>query len=1044
MAGNPMDQNAHTPLRTVRLRRRLLTIALAGIVPLALAAGLGLLAIIHEQRHQIELRGLEVTRLAATAIEVEVQRSMDVLQALAQSDPLTEGDIRAYGDLGRRMLPFMPGWQSILLIDRDGRVVQRVARETPTADGALADHASFAEVLRTGNARVGDMALGPRGQWGIPLRVPVVRGGQIRYVLTAVLQPQAILNVINNRRLPDGWVTTVLDRNEKRIARTLHHEETLGSSPTPTLHELLAHNPAAEGIGVSDTVEGESMFTAFVRLEELGWSIATGIPRSTLAAGTMQSLLLYGGGLAMSLALAVAAALFASRRINVPMRQLRRAASAIGKRQAVQAPASEIDEIREVGHALEIAAQARDLSEHERDQVVSRLEQAQRELTQQVSDLERLQALSSRLLQLPSLDEQLASILEVLCDLHGASQGLLSLSENGSQPRLHCARGLSQAALEWLDDLQPGPDICGGAVLSGQRIVAVETDPCFAPFVTQARQEGFRATHITPIKHSDGTVMGALTILLSTPREPSEREIRLADLTADLASVFIDRDRARTRAGALEQRLQVALDSSAVPFTVISPLHDDSGVIRDFRCDFVNPKAATILAYPVRKLTGTQVRDLLPDWGDSRLFATLVEVVTSGRSEEFELRSTFHEQERWFHVIATPFRSSVAVWFADFSDRKRQEQIILEADRRKDEFLATLAHELRNPLAPIRLAASVFGTPTASEAQKQRSQQVIERQVRHMALLLDDLMDISRITLGKLMLRREPVDLCKVVEAALETAGAKLEAKHHQVTVQLPDAPVMVNGDALRLEQLVTNLLTNAAKFTAEGGHIRVELRHEAGRAWVRVSDDGLGIDAEHLGLIFEKFAQVAPTHQSTGLGIGLALARGLAQLHGGDIEASSEGLGQGSQFTVHLPVLERQAPRPPERKAQALGSAGRSILVADDNHDIAETMAELLRLEGHQVHLAFDGIEALDVFQRIRPQVALLDIGMPGLRGDEVARAIRALPDGREVVLVAITGWGQPKDKEASLAAGFDCHLTKPVDLGELLAAIDLAPGAG
>ncbi|WP_375138185.1 ATP-binding protein [Stutzerimonas azotifigens] len=884
------------------------------------------------------------------------------------------------------------------------------------------------------------MALGPRNTWGIPLRVPVVRDGQIRYVLTAVLQPEAILNVINNRRLPEGWVTTVLDRNEKRVARTVHHQETLGTSPTATLHDLLMHNPAAEGIGVSETLEGESMYTAFVRLEELGWTIATGIPRSNVAAGAMQSLMLYGSGLAMSLALAVAAVLFATQRINVPMRQLRRAANAIGKHQPVHAPDSEIDEIREVGQALQIAAQARDLSERERDQMVSRLEQAQRELTQQVSDLERLQALSSRLLQLPSLDEQLDSILEVLCDLHGATQGLLSLSENGSPPRPHSTRGLSQAALEWLDDLQPGRDICGGAVLSGQRIVAVDTDPCFAPFAPQARLEGFRAAHITPIKHSDGTVMGALTILLATARVPSEREIRLADLTADLASVFIDRDRARTQAGALEQRLQVALDSSTVPFTVISPLRDDSDVIRDFRCDFVNPKAAAILDCPVQELTGARGCDLLPDWGNSRLFATLVDVVTSGRSQEFELPSTFEERERWFHVIATPFRSSVAIWFADISDRKRQEQVILEADRRKDEFLATLAHELRNPLAPIRLAASVFGTPMASEAQKQRSQQVIERQVRHMALLLDDLMDISRITLGKLILRSEPVDLRKVVEAALETAGAKLEAKHHQVLVQLPDTPIMVHGDALRLEQLVTNLLTNAAKFTDGGGHIGVALDREDGLARIRVSDDGRGIDPEHLTPIFEKFAQVAPTYQSTGLGIGLALARGLARLHGGDIEASSAGLGQGSQFTVHLPVREEQAPLSPDRTTPVQASAARCILVADDNRDIAETMAELLRLEGHQVHLAFDGLEALESFQRIRPQVALLDIGMPGLRGDEVARAIRALPGDQQVLLVAITGWGQPKDKEAALAAGFDRHLTKPVNINELLAAIDAA----
>ena len=401
------------------------------------------------------------------------------------------------------------------------------------------------------------------------------------------------------------------------------------------------------------------------------------------------------------------------------------------------------------------------------------------------------------------------------------------------------------------------------------------------------------------------------------------------------------------------------------------------------------------------------------------------------------MRSTAFASERWVRLIATPFEHRLAVWFADVTKSKRQEQAILESDRRKDEFLATLAHELRNPLAPIRLAAGLFGSPSASEAQKLRSQQIIERQVRHMALLLDDLFDISRITLGKLMLRKESLVLRTVIEAAIETARAKIEAKQHELIVELPEEPILLDADPLRLEQILVNLLNNAAKFTAQGGQIRVRAALKEGTATVSVADNGLGIAREHLQLIFERFAQV-PTTQTqvnAGLGIGLALAKGLATLHGGDIRVSSEGVGLGAEFELSLPALA-----PPRREAQPVkadesGAHTRRVLVADDNRDIAETMAEVLRLEGHDVHLAFDGFEAFERYRQLEPEVVLLDIGMPGLRGDEVARMIRS-SDSR-VRLVAITGWGQPSDKENALAAGFDVHLTKPVDIAQLIALV-------
>jgi signal transduction histidine kinase len=488
-----------------------------------------------------------------------------------------------------------------------------------------------------------------------------------------------------------------------------------------------------------------------------------------------------------------------------------------------------------------------------------------------------------------------------------------------------------------------------------------------------------------------------------------------------------------------EQRLRVALDSSTVPFSILSTLHDATGRVTDFLLAFINPTGAAALHGTVKGLTGRRLTEVLGPDANVQALETLVAVATHQQPHDLELRSTAFGGDRWVRLVATPYEQSVAVWFADVTESKRQEQAILEADRRKDEFLATLAHELRNPLAPIRLAAGLVGSPAASEAQKLRSQQIIERQVRHMALLLDDLFDISRITLGKLSLRKESLDLRAVVEAAVETARAKIEAKQHELIVQLPDEPILLEADPLRLEQILVNLLNNAAKFTAQGGWIRISAALAGETATVSVIDNGLGIAREHLRLIFERFAQVPTTRAqvNTGLGIGLALAKGLANLHGGDIRVSSAGLGAGAEFKLSLPALAERLPDAKHRERGGNTVNTRRVLVADDNRDIAETMAEVLRLEGHEVHLAFDGNEAFERYQRLKPDVVLLDIGMPGLRGDEVARLIRSQPSGLHVRLVAITGWGQPSDKENALEAGFDVHLTKPVDIARLISVV-------
>lgn len=356
-----------------------------------------------------------------------------------------------------------------------------------------------------------------------------------------------------------------------------------------------------------------------------------------------------------------------------------------------------------------------------------------------------------------------------------------------------------------------------------------------------------------------------------------------------------------------------------------------------------------------------------------------------------------------------------------------------DADRRKDEFLATLAHELRNPLAPIRQAALISKAPTATDAQKRWSHDVIDRQVQHMSLLLDDLLDISRVTRGTLALRMQSTELASVIDTAVETARPTIDSKRHDLTVDIPPEPIRFTADPLRVAQVLSNLLTNAAKYTDPEGQIRLTACCEANDVVIRVADSGIGISAAALPRVFNMFSQVHSTTDRSegGLGIGLALAQGLIELHGGTIEASSAGLGCGSEFTVRMPrravvesVLNTSNASPTTHEALR-----RRILIADDNRDSAETLAALLRMEGHEVTSVHDGPVALSVFGELKPDVALLDIGMPGLTGYEVARKMRQSAPRAPLTLIAITGWGQDIDKERAFAAGFDHHLTKPVD---------------
>ncbi|HWH41007.1 MAG TPA: PAS domain-containing protein [Usitatibacter sp.] len=419
--------------------------------------------------------------------------------------------------------------------------------------------------------------------------------------------------------------------------------------------------------------------------------------------------------------------------------------------------------------------------------------------------------------------------------------------------------------------------------------------------------------------------------------------------------------------------------------------------------------------------------------------------VATGSKFVFEHRLRRHDGAwRTFAIRAMPVRDSEGVireWVGVHTDvtEVREAQEIIErqndelrrADARKDVFLATLAHELRNPLAPVRTAAEVLMHPGLTQQQLSWACGVVQRQSKHMAHLLDDLLDLARITQGKLQLKRELASLQAIVDTAIESTRPLVDRKTHRLAVDIEPGLPMIDGDPVRLSQIVANLVTNAAKYTDPGGSIDVRVERAGQGIAIRVIDNGIGIDPAAMPSLFTMFSQVHNDagRSDGGLGVGLALVKGLVALHGGSVNAASGGRGQGSTFSVMLPVVEEAAQPAATPRSGANGSSRRRVLVADDNADAADTIAALLRLSGHTVVVAYNGAQALASAQSAPPDVAILDIGMPGMDGYDLARAIRTQPWGRAVTLVAVTGWGQSRDRERAREAGFQHHITKPVD---------------
>ena len=662
----------------------------------------------------------------------------------------------------------------------------------------------------------------------------------------------------------------------------------------------------------------------------------------------------------------------------------------------------------------------------------------------QVRNLEALQAVlhpsGCRLICAQSANEALMALLEhefaaIVLDIRMPGTSGLELAQLIKARRKTCHVPILFLTAHLLDDHD---------VLRGYEVGAVDylTKP-LDPQILRAKiaifADLYRVTHTLSV--TNGQLQREIA-----DRETAEEALRQANqqLEMRVQSRTAEVVHAHQVLLASEERLRIALDAGRMGTWEL----DEVGQVcflDEVQCELLGlpPEMHAVPFDALLALTFHEDDDIVRG-AIARALATTVSDAMD-YTFEFRIVRPADGQVRWLMVkgrtLATadgPVRR-VGV-SADITERRRAEQALQEADRRKNDFLATLAHELRNPLAPIRNAVELLRGNEHSDPAQRRATDIIDRQTRALTRLVDDLLDISRITQNRLELRREPSSLASIVEIAVEASRPLIDARGHQLVIDLPPQPVILLADVTRMAQVMSNLLNNAARYSDRPGQIRLAVRREFMEAVITVTDSGIGIPATMLGSVFDMFVQVdrAQGLGGSGLGVGLALSKQLVEMHAGRIVARSGGPGQGSEFEIHLPIGAGIELADRTDGHQSVANASRlRLLIVDDNRDSVESLSVILGIMGNEVRVAYDGVEAMDVASRFPPDVILLDIGLPLRDGYETARRIRDEPWGRDIVLIALTGWGQDHDRRRSREAGFDHHLVKPVDPRALMALL-------
>jgi PAS domain S-box-containing protein len=683
----------------------------------------------------------------------------------------------------------------------------------------------------------------------------------------------------------------------------------------------------------------------------------------------------------------------------------------------------------------------------ERGKAEDALRASEARLATELGDTRVLQDFSAELIQQDGVDalyEKLVDAAMAIARADFASLQMLRAGADGNELLLLRSRGFDAEATAFFRSVDEfSATSCGHALRLRNRYVVPDVEQHdyseHPELLATYRRLGIRAIQTTPLVSRGGNLVGMLSTHWRKPHVPTDSELNLFDILMRQAADLIDH---RCNEAALrenEERLRMIADNMAQ----LAWTCDRPGDVTWYNKRW----------YEYTGLTFEQSRGwgwmqvVHPDHLD-RVTAHIQRSGASGEAWEDTFPLRRHDGEyRWFLAQVVPIRDAsgaIVRWFGtntDISAQRAAEQALQDADRRKDEFLAMLAHELRNPLAPVRNALEILKLNGTSQHAVESAAAVLDRQVRQMSRLIDDLLDVSRITRGKISLRVKRIELNPIIADASEAARPLCDNRDLHLTLTVPAKPVYVDADPARLTQVVGNLLNNACKFTERGGSIRLLVEEAAGEVTIRVQDTGIGIAPDQLSRVFDLFTQIDTSleRSQTGLGIGLTLVRNLVELHGGSVEARSEGLSRGSEFVVRLPVASAPLkPLPAKPPAPAQATLRRRFLVVDDNADAATSLEQYLHLFGHDVTVAFDGMEAVAAARESMPDIILLDVGLPRLNGYEAARRIRALPGGAGPAIVAVTGWGQEEDRRESASAGFDAHLVKPVDPAALLDMLD------
>ncbi len=713
--------------------------------------------------------------------------------------------------------------------------------------------------------------------------------------------------------------------------------------------------------------------------------------------------------------------------------------------------------------------------------------------TRDVTALKRaeyLMAGQAQALELMAKGAALPEVLEALCDVidqqatERLCASIMLMQDDGLHLRPVAGRHMpttwSLAVNPW--PVGPKNGSCGSGAFYRERVVSADiaSDPLWEPERKElAAKHGFRACWSTPILSSGGAVLGTVALYYPRVHHPDPLELRLVEIITRTAGIAIERRRGEEGLRTHSDRLRLLWEAASVLLTTDDPealiralfvriaphlgldvflnhVLNESGEQLDlFSFAGVSPELAGDVAkvsptsalcgnvaethepYAVSFLQSSQDPEhaLLRALG-LRAYAC-VPLIAGDRL--LGTLSFGSRQREHFEADELEFMRTVTRYLTVAYERLRLVRELREADRKKDDFIALLAHELRNPLAPLRNGLAVMRLASADSAVVERARTIMERQLTHMVRLIDDLLDVSRISLNKMLLRRSRVALSEIVSSAVETARPTIDAAEHEFTVSLPAEPIMLDADLTRLAQVFGNLLTNAAKYTPKRGRLRLSVELQDEGVQIAIEDNGIGLRPESLRSIFGMFSQVDRSVERTtgGLGIGLALVKGLTEMHGGSVRAESAGPGQGSRFTVSLPLASAAGEPRAKPESVTVPKSRRCIVLADDNRDAAESLATMLRLSGNEVHIAHDGIEAVERAEAIRPEVILMDVGMPRMNGYDATRRIRARDWGSSIIIIALTGWGQESDRRQSREAGCDAHVVKPVDpaqLGELI----------